>query len=117
LAGSRALGGPHAPPALVVDERGGEATATRTALAPEGITQIGLQPTGPRAWHVAEDVPPTVRSERGKTEGIMGTLQPDTYGCNKPKARLWHTLEMAGPRSLLSCNLNKLRRDLVRVNR
>ena len=29
----------------------------------------------------------------------------------------WHTLEMSGPRSILSCNLNKLMRDLVRAHR
>ena len=30
---------------------------------------------------------------------------------------LWQTLEMAGPRSVLSFNLNKLMRDVVRANR
>jgi hypothetical protein len=117
LAGYRAIFGPHAPPELLVYDRGGDATATLKALAHEGITQIGIQPKGQRAWHVAEDVRQTVRSERGKTEGIIGTLKTDKYGFNKPKERLWQTLEMAGPRSILSFNLNKLMRDLVRVNR
>jgi hypothetical protein len=117
LAGYRAIFGPHATPELLVYDRGGDATATRKALAHEGITQIGIQPKGQRAWHVAEEVRQTVRSERGKTEGIIGTLKTDKYGFNKPKERLWHTLEMAGPRSLLSFNLNKRMRDLVRVNR
>ena len=117
LAGSRAIFGPHAPPKLLVYDRGGDATATRKALAHEGVTQIGIQPKGQRAWHVAEDVRQTVRSERGKTEGIIGTLKTDKYGFNKPKERLWQTLEMAGPRSILAFNLNKLMRDLVRVNR
>jgi hypothetical protein len=117
LAGYRAIFGPHATPELLVYDRGGDATATLKALAHEGITQIGIQPKGQRAWHVAEEVRQTVRSERGKTEGIIGTLKTDKYGFNKPKERLWQTLEMAGPRSLLSFNLNKLMRDLVRVNR
>jgi hypothetical protein len=117
LAGYRAIFGLHATPELLVYDRGGDATATRKALAHEGITQIGIQPKGQRAWHVAEEVRQTVRSERGKTEGIIGTLKTDKYGFNKPKERLWQTLEMAGPRSLLSFNLNKLMRDLVRVNR
>jgi hypothetical protein len=76
-----------------------------------------MQPTGQGAWCVAEAVRETVRSERGKTEGMSGTLKTDTYGCNKPQERLWHTREMAGPRSILSGNLNKLMRDLVQVNR
>jgi hypothetical protein len=117
LAGYRAIFGPHATPELLVYDRGGDATATLKALAHEGITQIGIQPKGQRAWHVAEEVRQTVRSERGKTEGIIGTLKTDKYGFNKPRERLWQTLEMAGPRSLLSFNLNKLMRDLVRVNR
>jgi hypothetical protein len=117
LAGYRAIFGPHATPELLVYDRGGDATATRKALAHEGVTQIGIQPKGQRAWHVAEDVRQTVRSERGKTEGIIGTLKTDKYGFNKPKERLWQTLEMAGPRSILSFNLNKLMRDLVRADR
>ena len=117
LAGYRAIFGAQATPALVVYDRGGYATATIRALANEGVKGIGIQPKGQGAWHVAEAVRETVRSERGKTEGIIGTLKTDKYGFNKPKERLWQTLEMAGPRSLLACNLNKLMRDLVRADR
>jgi hypothetical protein len=117
LAGYRAIFGAHATPALMVYDRGGYATATLRALAQEGVQAIGIQPKGHGVWHVAEAVRTTVRSERGKTEGIIGTLKTDKYGFNKPKERLWQTLEMAGPRSLLSFNLNKLMRDLVRADR
>jgi hypothetical protein len=117
LAGYRTIFGAHATPALLVYDRGGYATATLNALACEGVQAIGIQPKGHRAWLVAEAVRVTVRSERGKTEGIIGTLKTDTYGFNKPKERLWQTLEMAGPRSILSFNLNKLMRDLVRADR
>ena len=117
LAGYRAIFGAQATPALVVYDRGGYATATVRALAHEGVKEIGIQPKGQGAWHVAEAVRETVRSERGKTEGIIGTLKTDKYGFNKPKERLWQTLEMAGPRSVLSFNLNKLMRDVVRADR
>ena len=117
LAGYRAIFGPHATPELLVYDRGGDATATLKALAHEGVKQLGIQPKGQRVWQVAEEVRQTVRSERGKTEGIIGTLKTDKYGFNKPKERLWQTLEMAGPRSILSFNLNKLMRDLVRTDR
>jgi len=117
LAGYRAIFGAQATPALVVYDRGGYATATVRALANEGVKEIGIQPKGQGAWHVAEAVRETVRSERGKTEGIIGTLKTDKYGFNRPTERLWHTLEMAGPRSILSFNLNKLMRDLVRADR
>jgi hypothetical protein len=117
LAGYRAIFGAQATPALVVYDRGGYATATVRALANEGIKEIGIQPKGQGAWHVAEAVRETVRSERGKTEGIIGTLKTDKYGFNRPTERLWQTLEMAGPRSILSFNLNKLMRDLVQAGR
>jgi len=117
LAGYRAIFGAHATPPLLVYDRGGCATATLRALVREGVQQIGIQPKGNRAWHVAEAVRETVRSERGKTEGIIGTLKTDKYGFNKPRERLWQTLEMAGPRSVLSFNLNKLMRDLSRADR
>jgi len=117
LAGYRAIFGAQATPALVVYDRGGYATATVRALANEGVKEIGIQPKGQGAWHVAEAVRETVRSERGKTEGIIGTLKTDKYGFNKPKERLWQTLEMAGPRSILSYNLNKFMRDLIRADR
>jgi hypothetical protein len=117
LAGYRAIFGAHATPTLMVYDRGGSATAPLRALAREGVKQIGIQPKGTRAWSVAEAVRETVRSERGKTEGIIGTLKTAKYGFNKPRERLWQTLEMAGPRSVLSCNLNKLMRDLIRADR
>ena len=117
LAGYRAIFGPHATPALLVYDRGGYAWATVRALANEGVKAIGIQPKGHGAWHVAEGVRAIVRSERGKTEGIIGTLKTDKYGFNKPKERLWQTLEMAGPRSLLAFNLNKLMRDLGRATK
>ena len=113
----RQIFGAHATPTLMVYDRGGYAAATLRALAHEGVKERGIQPKGHGAWHVAEAVRETVRSERGKTEGIIGTLKTDKYGFNKPKERLWQTLEMAGPRSILSFNLNKLMRDLVRAAR
>jgi len=113
LAGSRTIFGPEATPELVVYDRGGDATHTREQLAQEGVKQIGIQPKGQRAWQVAEAVRDQVRSERGQTEGIIGTLKSDKYKFNKPKERLWQTLEMAGPKSILSFNLNKLMRDIV----
>jgi hypothetical protein len=109
----REIWGAEATPELVVYDRAGDATTTRNRLAHEGVKHIGIQPKGQRPWQVAEEVRQQVRSERGKTEGIIGTLKSNKYGFNKPKERLWQTLEMAGLRSIVSFNLNKLMRDLV----
>ena len=76
-----------------------------------------MQPKGKQPWRVAEAVREVVRSERGKTEGVIGTLKNDTYKFNKPKARLWSMLEMAGPKSILSFNLHKLMRDVIRTTK
>jgi hypothetical protein len=113
LWGYRAIFGQEATPELVVYDRGGDSTATRQRLALEGVKEVGIQPKGKRPWSVAEGVRDQIRSERGRTEGSIGTLKSNRYKFNKPKDRLWHTLEMAGPRSILSCNLNKFMRDLV----
>jgi hypothetical protein len=113
LSGYRAIFGQEATPELVVYDRGGDSTATRNRLTSEKVTYVGIQPKGQRPWSVAEEVRDQIRSERGRTEGSIGTLKSNRYQFNKPQERLWHTLEMAGPRSILSFNLNKFMRDLV----
>jgi hypothetical protein len=113
LWGYRAIFGQEATPELVVYDRGGDATATRQRLTLEGIKEVGIQPKGKRPWSVAEGVREQIRSERGRTEGSIGTLKSKRYKFNNPQERLWHTLEMAGPRSILSFNLNKFMRDVV----
>ena len=113
LWGYRAIFGQEATPELVVYDRGGDSTATRQRLALEGIKDVGIQPKGNRPWSVAEGVREQIRSERGRTEGSIGTLKSNRYKFNKPQERLWQTLEMAGPRSIRSFNLNKFMRDLV----
>jgi hypothetical protein len=117
LAGYRAIFGQQATPELVVYDRGGDSTPTHQRLALEGVRDIGIQPKGKRPWSVVEAVRDQVRSERGRTEGVIGTLKSNRYKFNKPKERLWQTLEMAGPRSILSFNLNKFMRDLVALTR
>jgi hypothetical protein len=117
LAGYRAIFGQEATPELEVYDRGGDSTPTRQRLAREGVRDVGIQPKGKRPWSVAEAVREQIRSERGRTEGSIGTLKSNRYHFNKPKERLWQMLEMAGPRSILSFNLNKLMRDLVALTR
>lgn len=115
LSGYRVIFGQEATPELVVYDRGGDSTATRNRLTSEKVKYVGIQPKGQRPWSVAEEVRDQIRSERGRTEGSIGTLKSQRYQFNKPKERLWHTLEMAGPRSILSFNLNKFMRDFVEL--
>ena len=113
LSGYRAIFGEQATPELLVYDRGGDSTKTRQKLASEKVKYIGIQPKGQRSWSVAGVVREQVRSERGRTEGVIGILKSDRYQFNKPKERLWQTLEMSGPSSILSFNLNQFMRDLV----
>lgn len=113
LACYREIFGQQATPDLVVYDRGGRATSTLNKLAKEGVKQIGIQPKGKGEWLVAEEVRETVRSERSKTEGCIGTLKTEKYGFNKPRERNWEVLQMAGQGSMLSLNLNKLMKDLA----
>jgi hypothetical protein len=115
LAGYRSIFGPEATPELVVYDRGGDGAKTCQQLARAGVKQVGIQPKGKRPWSVAEGVRQEIRRERGQTEGVIGTLKSNRYHFNKPKERLWATLEMAGPRSIVSFNLNKLMRDVVEL--
>jgi len=117
LAGYRRLFGQEATPELVVYDRGGDCAKTRQQLALAGVKHVGIQPKGKRPWSVAEGVRQEIRRERGQTEGVIGTLKNNRYHFNKPKERLWATLEMAGPRSIVSFNLNKLMRDVVELTR
>lgn len=113
LWGYRAIFGQEATPELVVYDRGGDSAKTRQKLISEKVKYVGIQPKGQRPWSVAEGVRDQIRSERGQTEGVIGTLKSNRYQFNKPKERLWQTLEMAGPSSILSFNLNKFMRDLM----
>jgi hypothetical protein len=115
LAGYRAIFGQDKTPELLVYDRGGDGTKTRQQLARTGVKHVGIQPKGKRPWSVAEGVREEIRRQRGQTEGVIGTLKSHRYRFNKPKERLWHTLEMAGPRSIVSFNLNKFMRDLVEL--
>jgi len=54
-----------------------------------------------------------VRSQRGKTEGVVGTLKSRKYGFNHRTERSNETLIAAGQRSMVSLNLNTLLRDVA----
>jgi hypothetical protein len=52
-----------------------------------------------------------VMSQRGQTQGLIGTLKH--YGFSGRRERSNHTAEAAGQRARVSLNLNKLMRDLL----
>ena len=110
----RKIFGSQATPQMMIYDRGGHAEPTLKKLRTLGVEKVGIQPKGKAAWSVAEADRQVVKSARGKMEGSRGTLKTKKYGFNKPKERLWEMLQLAGQRSLLSSNLNKLMRDINR---
>ena len=60
---------------------------------------------------IAEEDRKEVMSQRGQTEGSIGTLK--RYGFSGSRERSNQTMEAAGQRAMVCLNLNKLMRDLT----
>jgi hypothetical protein len=75
LEGYRGIFGSEATPELVVYDRGGDCPQTCQQLWRAGVKDVGIQPKGQRPWSVAEAVRDQIRTERGQTEGVIGTLK------------------------------------------
>lgn len=112
LVAYRQIFGAQATPELVVYDRGGHSQSTIEKLNKAGVKRVGIVPKGQAEWCVAEEDQKRVASERGRTEGVIGTLKSESYKFNKPKERRWNTVQAAGQRAILSLNLNKLMRDI-----
>jgi len=109
----REIFGESAKPKLLTYDRGGGAKETIRKLKKEKIEKVGVVPRGRAKWRVTEEDRKAVMSERGKMEGSIGTLKSERYGFNRPKERKLETLKMAGQRSFLSLNLNRLMKNVV----
>lgn len=108
----REVFGPEATPELIAYDRGGCARTTSEELQKLGVRKVGIVPKGKTKWSVAEADQPEVMSQRGQTEGSIGTLK--RYGFSGRRERSNQTVEAAGQRAMVSLNLNKLMRDVVR---
>jgi IS5 family transposase len=105
--------GAQAVPKMSVYDRGGSAPKTIATLKQRGVEKVGIQPRGKAHWDVAEADQPEVRSQRGKPEGVIGTLKSRKYGFNHRTERSNETLIAAGQRAMACLNLNTLMRDVV----
>jgi hypothetical protein len=114
IAGYRKVLGTQQAPEMFVYDRGGWSQDNVQKLKKDGVEKVGIQPRGRARWRVDAQDRQVVLSERGKTEGVIGNLKSDKYSFNKPKARRPDTLRAAGQKSVLSFNLNKYARDLLK---
>jgi hypothetical protein len=105
--------GAKAAPKMSVYDRGGSAPKTIAELKRQGVEKVGIQPRGKAPWSVAEEDPAEVRSQRGKTEGVIGTRKSRKYGFNHRQERSNQTLTAAGQRVMVCLNLNRMVRDIT----
>jgi hypothetical protein len=113
IAAYRKLFGKQATPEMMVYDRGGDQTRTRRKLEAEGVQKVGIQPKGKKQWSIVEGDQTIASSQRGKTEGVIGTLKSERYEFNRGRQRTNESLKAAGQRSMLGMNLNNLLRDLM----
>ena len=93
------------------------AEALLKTLRRMGVEKIGIVPRGQAEWLVGEADQDTVKTQRAQTEAIIGTLKSEFYGFNKPKQRSTQTVELSGQGSLVSVNLNRFLKDLLKINK
>lgn len=106
----RTVFGPAATPELQVYDRGGHSGPTVRALQQAGVAKVGVVPSGKAAWSVAAADQREVMSQRGQTEGSIGTLKHERYGFSRCRERSHETLTAKGQRAMAGLNLTKLLR-------
>jgi hypothetical protein len=109
----RAVFGPGATPEMEVYDRGGSCCDTVEKLVRAGVKKVGIQPAGKSRWCIAEEDQQEVKSQRGKTEGSIGTLKSKKYSFHHCRERSNQTVIAAGERAMGGMNLNNLIRDIV----
>lgn len=101
------------PPKSYAYDRGGWSQPNVDALKKIGVSHVGLAPRGKAAWKVAGKMKDKLVSERAQVEGGIGVLKSQKYGFNRPAAKSANTMGVAGQRSALGFNLNKLMNGLA----
>lgn len=113
----REVCGEQASPEMVVYDRGGSCAETVEKRQQAGVKQVGIQPAGKAPWYVAAADQKEVGSQRGKTEGSIGTLKSGKYDFQGGRPRSNESLQAAGQRAMVCMNLVNLMRDLVEKDR
>lgn len=112
----REVFGEQASPEMAVYDRGGSCAETVEKLHKAGVKKIGIQPAGNAPWYVAEADQKEGGSQRGQTEGSIGTLKSRKYDFHGGRQRSNQSLQAAGQRARVCMNLVNLLRDIVEKN-
>jgi hypothetical protein len=113
----REVFGKTASPEMAVYDRGGSCAETVEKLQKAGVKKVGIQPAGKAPWYVAQEDQKEVGSQRGKTEGSIGTLKSRKYDFQGGRQRSNESLHAAGQRAMACMNLVNLMRDIVEKDR
>lgn len=108
----RGIFGKDKAPELQVYDRGGSSAKTVEKLSKEGVKKVGIMPKGAQEWSIAAEDQAEVRSQRGKTEGVIGTLKSQKCGFNQRRERSSAGVKAAGQRALVCLNLARLMKDI-----
>jgi len=109
--------GEQASPERLGYDRGGSCAQTVEKLQKAGVKKVGIQPAGKAPWSVAAEDQKEVGSQRGKTEGSIGTLKRPKYAFSGGRQRSHERLRAAGQRAMVCMNVVNLMRDLVEKDR
>ena len=113
----RAVFGEQASPEMAVYDRGGSCAETVEKLQQAGVKKVGIQPAGKAPWYVAAADQKEVGSQRGQTEGSIGTLKSGKYDFQGGRQRSNESLQAAGQGAMVCMNLVNLMRDIVEKDR
>ncbi len=101
------------PPEAYAYDHAGSSEKNAATLKELGVKHIGLAPRGQLGWQVSGAIKDQLISERAQVEGGIGSIKSDKYGFNRPAARSVEAMGVAGQRSVLGFNLNKLMNGLA----
>jgi hypothetical protein len=101
------------PPAAYAYDHAGSSEKNALTLKEMGVKHIGLAPRGQLGWQVSGKIKETLISERAQVEAGIGSIKSNKYGFNRPAARSVQAMGVAGQRSVLGFNLNKLMNGLA----
>lgn len=103
------------PPRSYAYDRGGYSRENVAALRQRGVKHVGLAPRGRAEWPVSTRMRKELVNERAQVEGGIGAVKSGRYGFNRPAARSAEMIGVAGQRAVLGFNLNKLVRELGKL--
>jgi transposase, IS5 family len=102
-----------APPEAYAYDHAGSSEKNATALKTMGVKHVGLAPRGQMGWQVSGSIKDRLVRERAQVEAGIGSIKCAKYGFNRPAARSVEAMGVAGQRSVLGFNLNKLMNGLA----